>query len=97
MIFNMELSISEDFWTVTDLKKRTRAMFHKIHRTKRPIVVTVNGKPDVVVLDAGVYEAQQKLLNLKTLLEEGERDVQERRIRPIRDVLKDLRRRVPSP
>ncbi len=79
---------------MTDLKKRTRALFQALHRTKRPIVVTVNGKPDVVLLDAEVYESQQKLLNLKTLIEEGESDVRAGRTRPAREALKDLKRRV---
>ena len=41
----MSIHITEDIKSVSDLKKKTREIFKQIHRTGRPIIVTVNGKP----------------------------------------------------
>ena len=52
----MSLSISEDIKSVSELKKKTNEIFRQMHHTGRPIIVTVNGKPDAVLLDVAVFE-----------------------------------------
>lgn len=89
----MTVSITEDIKSVSELKKKTREIFEQLHRTGRPIVITVNGKPDVVLLGAGVFEKKLKALNLGVLLAEAEADVKEGRTRPAREFLKELRTR----
>ena len=56
----MSLSISEDIKTVSDLKKKTNEIFKQLHNTGRPIVVTVNGKPDAILMDVDVFEKKMK-------------------------------------
>ena len=46
----------EDIKSVSDLKKKTNEIFKQMHRTGRPIIVTVNGKPDAVLLDVEIFE-----------------------------------------
>ena len=48
--------------TVADLQRNYRFLVNKIKLTGEPMVVVSNGKPDVVVIDAGVYHQQMKLL-----------------------------------
>jgi hypothetical protein len=59
-----------------------RAVFTHLHRTGRPAVITVNGRPDIVLLDAVVFERKLSALNLHALLAEGEADVAAARTRP---------------
>lgn len=87
----MSVSIMEDIKPISDLKKNTRKIFDQIHRTGRPIIVTVNGKPDTVLLAAEVFEKKLKGLNLGFLLAEAEADLAEGRIRPARDFLKEFK------
>ena len=87
----MSLSITEDIKSISDLKKKTREIFDQIHRTGRPVIVTVNGKPDVVLLDAAVFEKKLRTLNLGQLLAEAELDVKEGRTRPAREFLKEFK------
>ncbi len=87
----MPLNIIEDIKPVSELKKRTKAIFQQLHRTGRPIVVTVNGKPDVVLVDAIVFEEKLRELNLSSLLGEAEADVRSGRMRPGRAFVADLR------
>jgi prevent-host-death family protein len=88
----MPLSITEDIKTVSDLKKKTGDVFKQLHRTGRPIIVTVNGKPDAVLINVEVFEKKLKALNLSALIAEAETDVKERRTRPVREFLKELKR-----
>ena len=88
----MAVSITEDIKTVSDLKKKTNEIFKQMHRTGRPIIVTVNGKPDAVLIDAEVFEKKLKALNLGMLLVEAETAVKEGRTRPARDFLKELKK-----
>jgi len=88
----MPLSITEDIKTVSDLKKKTGDVFKQLHRTGRPIIVTVNGKPDAVLINVEVFEKKLKALNLSALIAEAEIDVKERRTRPVREFLKELKR-----
>lgn len=88
----MSISITEDIKTVSDLKKKTGDVFKQLHRTGRPIIVTVNGKPDAVLINVEVFEKKLKALNLSALIAEAETDVKERRTRPVREFLRELKR-----
>ncbi len=87
----MSMSITEDIKSVSDLKKKTNEIFKQMHCTGRPIIVTVNGKPDAVLLDVEVFEKKLKALNIAVLLNEAETEVKAGRIRPARDFLKELK------
>jgi prevent-host-death family protein len=74
-------SLTEDFKTASELKKRLRAVLEQIHRTGRPVVVTVNRKPDTVLIDVQTFEHKLRALNLVGLLSEGEEDIRRGRTR----------------
>lgn len=93
----MGLNLIEDIKSVSEFKKQIREVFTQVHRTGRPVVITVNGRPDVVVLDAAVFERKLSVLNLRALLAEGEADVAARRTRPARTAIKALRRATKIP
>ncbi|MBI4619209.1 MAG: type II toxin-antitoxin system Phd/YefM family antitoxin [Desulfobacterales bacterium] len=86
----MSLIISEDIKSVSELKKKTNEIFRQMHHTGRPIIVTVNGKPDAVLLDVEVFEKKLRSLNLGVLLAEAENDVREDRTRDARDFMKEF-------
>ncbi|PYN57497.1 MAG: type II toxin-antitoxin system Phd/YefM family antitoxin [Candidatus Rokuibacteriota bacterium] len=88
----MGLSLTEDIKSVSEFKKQIRQVFTQLHRTGRPVVITVNGRPDIVLLDATVFERKLSALNLHALLAEGEADVAARRTRPARAAVRALRR-----
>jgi PHD/YefM family antitoxin component YafN of YafNO toxin-antitoxin module len=59
--------------------------------------VTVNGKPDAVLMDVETYERKLKALNLVGLLAEGEEDIRRGCTRSANLFLKDFRRaKIPS-
>jgi len=90
----MPISVTEDIRSVSELKRDTKKIFRHLDETGGPLVVTVKGRPDVVLLDAAVYEKRLAEINLTRLLSEAEADVREGRVRPAREAMKDIRRRV---
>lgn len=88
----MSINLLEDVKTVSELKRHVKAIFQQLHRTGRPVIVTVNGRPDVVLLDAATFERRLSALNLAPLLAEAAEDVRRGRTRPAKVFLKELRR-----
>jgi PHD/YefM family antitoxin component YafN of YafNO toxin-antitoxin module len=68
----------------------------RLKKTKRPVVLTVNGKAEAVVQDA---EAYQRLLDLAAksdvveAIRQGLDDAARGRVRPARQVFEEMRRR----
>ncbi|HSO73207.1 MAG TPA: type II toxin-antitoxin system Phd/YefM family antitoxin [Blastocatellia bacterium] len=87
----MSLKITEDIRSVTELKRRTREILEQVHRTRRPVVLTVNGKADSVLIDARTYEKHLKASNLSRLLLPAEQDVLKKRVRPMRSFLREFK------
>ena len=88
----MTTSLTEDFRTLAELESRPRDILDQVHRTGRPVVVTVDGKPDVVILDVATYERRLKALNLALLLAEAEADAKAGRTAPLDAFLDELNR-----
>ncbi len=88
----MVLSLTEDIRPVTDLKRDALGVVRQVRKTGRPVVLTSDGRADVVLMDAKMYEGHLKAINLHTLLAEGERDIAEGRVRPLREFLREFKR-----
>lgn len=86
------MNLVDDIRSVTDLKRNTREILDHLHKTGRPVVLTVNGRADAVLIGAKSYEKQLKAMNLVRLLIEAEEDVAAGRVRPARAFLKEFKR-----
>lgn len=86
------ISPSEDIRSVTDLKRNTREILDHLHDTGRPVILTVNGRADSVLLDVRVYEKHLKATNLAKPVAAAEQDVEKGRTRPVPDFLKEFKR-----
>jgi prevent-host-death family protein len=49
-------NIAEDICSMTEFKRRTNAVVARLRETGRAVVLTTNGKADVVVQDAASYQ-----------------------------------------
>ena len=88
----MPISLTEDVKTVSEVKKNLRAVLEQLRETGRPVVVTVNGKPDAVLIDVETYERKLRALNLVGLLAEGEEDIRQGRTRSASAFLNEFKR-----
>ena len=87
----MSISFAEDIRSVTDLKRHTREILDHVHQSGRPLVLTVNGRADSVLIDAKVYEKQLKAMNLARLLSEGEAQIATGQTRSARAFLDEFK------
>lgn len=88
----MTLSITEDIRSITDLKRNTNSILEQIHKTKRPVVLTVNGKAEAVLLAAKEYEKIANAFNLLKLLIPAEEDISNNRYTEARSFFKEFKR-----
>jgi prevent-host-death family protein len=87
----MAMRLAEDIRSVTDLKRHTRDILQHAHRTRRPVILTVNGRADAVLLDAKTYETHLEAENLARLLKPAEEDIVAGRTRPMRSFLAEFK------
>ena len=88
----MPISITEDIRSITDLKRNTNSVLNQIHKTKRPVILTVNGKAEAVLVDAKEYEKITNAFNLLKILASVEEDIKEGRITEVKDFFQGFKR-----
>ena len=87
------LDITTDIQSLTTFRRSSGDFMKQLKKSKRPIVLTVNGKAAAVVQDAGAY---QRLLDItaRADAEEGIRqgleDARNGRVRPARQFFADF-------
>lgn len=90
------LNLEHGVDSMTNFKRQTSDFLERLHKTGEPVVLTVNGKAQVVVQDAAAYqkllEAAAKLEREETVaaIREGLADVKAGRTKPARPALKAL-------
>jgi prevent-host-death family protein len=90
------LDITKDIQSLTSFRRRSGDFMKHLKKSKRPVVLTVNGKAAAIVQDA---EAYQRLLDIaagadaQEGIRQGLGDVASGKTFPARMVFDDIRRR----
>ena len=88
------MDITKDIQPMTTFRNHSAEIMRHLKRTRRPVVLTVNGKAAAVVQDA---EAYQQLLDIAAGadaaegIRQGLDDIAQGRTRPARDVFDAIR------
>lgn len=94
------LDITQDIQSLTTFRRRSGDFLKQLKKSKRPVVLTVNGKAAAVVQDA---EAYQRLLNIAARadanegIRQGIEDFEQGRTVPAREAFEKLRRKYGIP
>jgi prevent-host-death family protein len=89
------LDLKKDIQAMTTFRRNPGQFMKHLKKTKRPLILTINGKAEAVVQDA---EAYQRLLDIAARVEasegirQGLEDVKKGRVRPAREALETFRR-----
>lgn len=89
------LDITRDIQPLTYFRRKSAEAVKHLKATRRPMLLTVNGKAEIVVQDARSY---QRLLDIAAQSDAGEgirqgiEDVSAGRTRPLRKVFDEIRR-----
>jgi PHD/YefM family antitoxin component YafN of YafNO toxin-antitoxin module len=63
------IDISQDIRSLTDFKRHTAELTEQLKATGRPLVLTVNGKAELVVQDPASYQALLEAAELAATVE----------------------------
>lgn len=92
MCYIVAMKLIDDIRSVTDLKRKTREILNQVRQTGRPVVLTVNGRADAVLMDARTFERHLSASNAAKLLAPAEDDVRGGRTRSMRSFLREFKR-----
>ena len=88
------LDLTEDIQSLTTFRRRSADFLKQLRKSKRPVVLTVNGKAAAVLQDVAAY---QRLLDIAATadaregIRQGLEDSQNGRSRPAEDVFREFR------
>jgi prevent-host-death family protein len=87
------LDIANDIRSLSDFKRNTSELLDRLKKTGNPLVLTINGKAEVVVQNAAAY--QELLERVETIegIQQGLADVRAGRTKPARGVFNRLRQK----
>lgn len=94
------LDLTKDIQSLTTFRRQSADFMKQLKKTKRPVVLTVNGKAAAIVQDA---EGYQRLLDLaaradtEEAIRQGLDDVAHGRTRPAREAFEEFRRKYGIP
>lgn len=88
------LDITKDIQALTTFRRNSAEILQQLKKSRRPLILTVNGKAEAVVQDARAY---QRLLDLAARadaregIRQGLEDARKGRTRPAREVFTAMR------
>jgi prevent-host-death family protein len=87
------LNIANDIRSLSDFKRNTSELLDRLKKSGNPLILTINGKAEVVVQDAAAY--QELLERVETIegIQRGLAAVKAGRTKPAREVFTRLRRK----
>jgi PHD/YefM family antitoxin component YafN of YafNO toxin-antitoxin module len=94
------MNLSRDIHSLTDFKLRTPEFVQQLKQTGKPVVLTINGKAELVVQDAASYQKLLDLAEEARVLEgirRGLEDMKGGRTQPVAEAFTDIRRELNLP
>ena len=94
------VNLAQDIHPLTDFKRKTGDFMSQMKRTRRPVILTVNGKAELIVQDADSYQQILDRLERFEVVEAiriGMAAAAEGRIRPAREALAELQEKLGIP
>jgi prevent-host-death family protein len=87
------LDLANDIRSLSDFKRNTTDVLDRLRTTGHPLVLTINGKAELVVQDAEAYRALLDRVEAIEGIQRGLADVKAGRTKPARQVFARLRRK----
>jgi len=86
------IDVTQDIHSMTAFKRNTSGLMKRIKKTGRPLVLTVKGKAEAVVLDAAAYRDIADHLDTVAGIRRGLAEARKGLGRPVDEVFDDLER-----
>jgi len=86
------IDVTQDIHSLTTFKRNSSGLMKQMKKTGRPLVLTIKGKAEVVLLDAATYQQVADYLDAVAGIREGLDQMKKGSGRPANDVFNDLKR-----
>ena len=87
------LDLANDIRSLSDFKRNTVELLDRLRETGHPLVLTINGRAELVVQDAAAYQTLLDRIETIEGIQQGLADVKAGRTRPARKIFDRLRRK----
>jgi prevent-host-death family protein len=90
------IDITKDIQPLTTFRNNSVKFMKRLKKTRRPIILTVNGKPEAVVQDPAAY---QRLLDLAAAadvnegIRQGLEEIRQGKGRPAKEFFEEMRKK----
>jgi prevent-host-death family protein len=94
------LDLKRDINSLSDFKRNTPKFIQQIKETGEPVVLTVNGRAEIVVQDAGAYQKLLEEIERLYAIEDSKRvhkDIEEGMTVPLAEFEADMRSKEEAP
>jgi prevent-host-death family protein len=94
------IDLSQDIHSLTQFKRNTTEFMKQLKENGQPVVLTVNGKAELVVQDAEAYRRLLEMAGRAEAMEgirRGLDDVEAGRTQPVEEALEEIRREFSIP
>jgi prevent-host-death family protein len=86
------IDVTQDIHSMTTFKRNSAGLMKRIRKTGRPLVLTVKGKAEAVLLDASAYQEVAAHLDAVASIRRGLAQAKKGMGRPVDDVFDELER-----
>jgi prevent-host-death family protein len=90
------IDLSQDIHSLSDFKRKTTEFMTRMKKNGHPVVLTINGKAELVVQDAGSYQRLLEMAERAEMMEflrESRADIEAGRTEPALEALERLARK----
>jgi prevent-host-death family protein len=88
------IDVTQDIHSMTAFKRKSSGLMKLMKKTGRPLVLTVKGKAEAVVIDATAYREVAEQLDTIASIRRGLAQAKKGQGRPVDEVFDDLERQV---
>ena len=85
------MKLSSQIKPISYLKAHAAEIVRTLGEKREPLVITQNGEAKVVIQDIESYEQTRETMALLKILALGNRQIEEGKVQPAKDVIKRLR------
>jgi prevent-host-death family protein len=86
------IDVTQDIHSLTTFKRKSSDLMKQMKKTGRPLVLTVNGKAEAVLVDAAAYQQVADQLDAIAAIREGLADVEKGLVRDADEFFDELER-----
>ncbi|HEV7217300.1 MAG TPA: type II toxin-antitoxin system Phd/YefM family antitoxin [Terriglobales bacterium] len=90
------IDVTQDIYSLTTFKRKSLDLMKRMKKSGRPLVLTVNGKAEAVLLDAKDYQHVAEHLDAITNIRQGLLETERGLGQPAKEVFEEIRRETRS-